>query len=76
MRYWSGDNPQEFHEKPLHCEWVTVWCAFSKVGMIGPYFFEESNRTVTVNSERYTEMIREFFFPKLEGMDLGDVWFQ
>lgn len=76
MRYWSGDNPRELHEKPLHCERVTVWCAFSKAGIIGPYFFEENNRAVTVNSERYTEMIREFFLPKLEEMDLGDVWFQ
>ena len=43
-RYWGGDNPQELHEKPLHCERVTVWCAFSKVMIIGPYFFEENNR--------------------------------
>ena len=71
MRYWSGDNPRELHGKPLHCE--RVWCAFSKVGIIDPYFFEENNRTVTVNCERYTEMIGEFFLPKLEEIDLGDV---
>ena len=27
MRYWSGENPRELHQKPLHCERVTVWCA-------------------------------------------------
>ena len=71
MRYWSGNNPRELHEKPLHCERVTVLCAFSKLGTIGHYFFEQNNRTVTVNSERYTEMIREFFVLKFEEMDLG-----
>ena len=36
MRYWSGDNSRElFNFLPLHCERVTVWCAFSKVGIIG-----------------------------------------
>ena len=25
MRYWSGDNSRELHEKPLHCERATVF---------------------------------------------------
>lgn len=76
MRYWSDVNPRELHEVPLHCERVTVWCAISRVAIIGPYFFEENDRAVTVNSARYREMIEEFFLPQLEELDLGDVWFQ
>lgn len=76
MRYWSDTNPRELHQRPLHCERVTVWCAVSRVGIIGPYFFEENERTVTVNAARYTEMINGFFLPNLAEMDVGDVWFQ
>lgn len=39
MRYLSGVNPQELHEKPLHAERVTVWCALSRTAIIGPWFF-------------------------------------
>lgn len=65
MRYWSGANPRELHEKPLHCERVTVWCALSKVAIIGPYFFEEAEHTVTVNA------VRIFFSQILKKWDLG-----
>jgi hypothetical protein len=35
--------------------------------VIGPYFFEdESGRAVTVNSARYTEMLRTFLEPELQ----------
>lgn len=76
MRYWSGTNPRELHEKPLHCERVTVWCAISKAAIIGPYFFEEDERAVTVTAARYREMLSSFLFPKLDEITLGDVWFQ
>ena len=76
MRYWSGENPREHHQKPLHCERVTVWCAISVIGIIGPYFFEENERAVTMDAVRYRDMIEEFFLPSLEEMDIGGVWFQ
>ncbi|PNF21918.1 hypothetical protein B7P43_G01779 [Cryptotermes secundus] len=76
MRCWSGNNPRELHERPLHSDKVTVWCALSRVGVIGPYFFEEDNHAVTVNSQRYVDMIKNFFEPALEEMHLGNVWFQ
>ena len=76
MRFWNDANPHELHQKPLHCERVTVWCAISRAAIIGPYFFEENEDTVTVNAVRYREMITTFFLPKLEEMDIGDVWFQ
>ena len=27
FRYWARANPHELHERPLHSERVTVWCA-------------------------------------------------
>ena len=45
--------------------------------MIGPYFFEDgAGNAVTVNGERYRNMITEFLWPQLDGMDLEDMWFQ
>ena len=61
MRYWSEMNPKELHQRPLHSDSVTVWCAVSRMGIIGPYFFEENGRAVTVNSVRYLTVIEEFF---------------
>ncbi|PNF24557.1 hypothetical protein B7P43_G05389 [Cryptotermes secundus] len=76
MRYLSSNNPRELHERPLHSDKVTVWCALSRVGVIGPYFFEEDNHAVTDYSQRYVDMIKNFFQPALEEMHLGNVWFQ
>jgi len=36
FRYWSQANPPALHEKPLHSQIVTVWCATSASGIIGP----------------------------------------
>lgn len=36
FHYWSATNPKEIHEKPLHISKVTVWCAISSFGIIGP----------------------------------------
>lgn len=76
FRYWSENNPRVIHQKPLHSDRVTVWCAVSRIGIIGPYFFEEGNRAVTVNSERYVSMLQNFFAPALEQLGLQNVWFQ
>ena len=60
-RYWATENRRDIHQKPLHSEKVIVWCGVASFGVIGPYFFEdEAGRAVTVNSARYTEMLRTF----------------
>jgi len=41
FRCWPATNPVELHERPLHSSKVTVWCAISSLGIIGPYFFED-----------------------------------
>ena len=65
------------YEKPLYAQRVTFWCGFWAGGVIGPYFFEnEVGDTVTVNGVRYRNMITEFLWPRLDGMDLEGMWFQ
>ena len=71
MRYWADTNPRELHERPLHSPKVTVWCAISSTGIVGPWFFEENEVTVTVNSDRYVNMLEEFFFHELKNWTKG-----
>ena len=33
FRYWSQNNPREFHQRPLHSPKVTVWCAMGSFGV-------------------------------------------
>ena len=33
FRYWSESKPRSLHEKPLHSERVTVWCAVANFGV-------------------------------------------
>ncbi|PNF29530.1 hypothetical protein B7P43_G01911 [Cryptotermes secundus] len=80
FRYWSAENPQELHQRPLHSPRVTVWCAVAEFGVWGPYFFEENGLTVTVTSNRYCHMIETFLRPKLNQFvgdhEEGQAWFQ
>ena len=60
-RYWVAENPRAKHQKPLHSPKVTVWAAMSAHGIIGPHFFENrQGKSVTVNSDRYIAMLRDF----------------
>jgi len=66
FHYWSQTNPRALHEKPPHSQKVTVRCAMSASGIIGPYFFEnEVGNAVTVNADRYVEILQNFFTPQL-----------
>lgn len=78
-RYWASENPKLMHETPLHSPKVTVWCAVTGTDVIGPYFFQDDNgNTVTVTSERYRQMITEFFLPEVrrKRIPIRRVWFQ
>ena len=48
------------------------------MGIVGPYFFEEEGATVTVTSERYVEMLRNFLRPQLRSLrvNMEEMWFQ
>lgn len=76
-RIWSSENPRQIQEREMHPQRVTVWCAFWAEGVIGPFFFEdERGQAVTVNGERYRNMITDFLWPNLENVDLTELWFQ
>lgn len=79
LRFWAQAQPHEHVNRPLSVEKVTVWCGIGCNGVIGPFFFEENGRTVTVNTDRYIEMLRRKFIPALrtkEGVDMNTVIFQ
>jgi hypothetical protein len=73
MRIWGSEKPEKFIEKPekfieksAHPLYVTVWCAISAQGFIGPYFFENSDQERTiVNQSNYQNMIKNYFEPEL-----------
>jgi hypothetical protein len=71
---WVTENPQVIHEKPLHTQRGTVWYRFRTGGSIWPYFFEnEPRNAVTMNGVRYRNVVMEFLWPQLDGMDMEDM---
>ncbi len=66
MRIWGSEKPEKIIEKSSHPQYVTVWCAISAQGLIGPYFFEDSNeKKIVVNQSNYQNMIENYFVPEL-----------
>ena len=54
-RVWASNAPDIVLEAPPLRPRVTVWCAMSSTGIIGPFFFEDADGyTLTVNKERYS----------------------
>ncbi|KAI6646359.1 hypothetical protein LOD99_9230 [Oopsacas minuta] len=76
--FWGIQRPMEVAMKPLHSEKCTVWAAISAKGTIGPFFFEENDRAVTVTKEGYIQVLELFWeqlrvlYPSL----LNHFWFQ
>ena len=61
----------------MHSEKVTVWCDLWAGGITGTYFFTDAmNPKVIVNGGRYRDMISNFFWPKMQELDLHEMWFQ
>ena len=77
FRIWGSKNPKIIIEKTLYPQFVTFWCGFWAGGIIVPYFFEnEVGAAVSMNELHCQAMINEFLWPKLEDMDVEDVYFQ
>lgn len=77
VRFWGTENPKELREVPLHSERVTVWCGMTENEIIGPYFFEDDNgKTVTVNGQRYHNLVTDFLIPKVNEMNVANLYFQ
>ena len=61
-RFWGKTPPDEVLQKPLHSPKVTVWCALSGQGIIGPFFFEDRDgNTTTINKDRYISILKKFW---------------
>lgn len=72
MRFWAEEQPHCHTERPLHSEKLTVLCAISSRGIIGPYVFKD-----TVNSERYLSLLKNKFVPALrkQSPNMDNEWF-
>jgi inhibitor of nuclear factor kappa-B kinase subunit alpha len=72
MRFWANEQRHQIAEMPLHSDKVTVWCAMSSRGIIGPYVFSD-----TVNSDRYISLLNNKFLPELRkrSTDINSEWF-
>ena len=71
FRIWGTENPRAKIEKPLHPLKVTVWCALSASGIIGPFFFD-----TTVGQDNYLEMLHSQFLKEATKRDvIKDHWF-
>ena len=70
--HWGSTKPTDVVEKPLHPTKVTVWCAISSAGLIGPYFYEENGRNVTVTGVRYLDLLQQKFYPDLSDFTISN----
>jgi hypothetical protein len=77
-RVWGEENPHATVEHEQQSPSVTVWCGVSAKGILGPYFFEEDGRAVSVTSIRYRRMLEDIVIPELHRLHipLNKVWFQ
>ena len=73
-RIWGSKYPHVVHGQPMHPPKLIVWCGLWANDIIGPYFFENADGvSVTVDSERYRNMLREFLLPNLDEMDVNQL---
>ena len=57
----------ETSKTTTHPKLLTVWCGFCFRDIIGPFFFKnEQGEAVTVNGDRYRNMMNELLFTKIE----------
>ena len=56
--FWGTEKPNFPYEIPLHDDKITAWVVLSSACGIGPFFFEEKGENVTVNSERYIQLLK------------------
>jgi hypothetical protein len=59
-RIWGTEKPEIMAVRPLHPKRVTVWCAISYQGIIGPYFLSKS-----IDGQTYRVEILEKFFSEI-----------
>lgn len=77
--FWGSQRPDEVTERQLKGPKVTAFVAYNaRHGLLGPYWFEEGGRTVTITSERYCEVIARFHSDLIAILTPGQIrmaWF-
>ena len=74
-------RPDEVVERTAFPEKVTIWCAISSHGILGPYFYEENGSRVKVNGVRYVDLLENKLYPDLSQFSFNhphlttDWWF-
>ena len=60
--FWGSEPPKEITERQLKGPKVTAFVAYNaRHGLLGPYWFEDDRgQTVTINAERYREIVNQF----------------
>jgi len=72
FRFWGAERPTVCQSRPLHSPRVTVWCALSAKGIIGPKFIDS-----TVDSTAYCNTLNNYFLPHAHELGwINDFWFQ
>ena len=77
--FWGSNAPDYCLQRPLHSLKCTAWIAISKHGIIGPFWFEDENgRAVTINKERYIEVLGMFWtaLGRRRGVSRAAHWFK
>jgi hypothetical protein len=80
--HWGSQRPTAVVPIRRFPEKVTVWCAISSYGVLGPYYYEQNGQNVTVNGIRYHDMLERKFIPDLfnfclqHDLDPLEMWFQ
>lgn len=71
-RYWGTENPHLSVIRPLHPQKVSVWCAISHGGIIGPFFLSKY-----VDQHVYRDEVLNKFIPKAQSKrQVSNFWFQ
>ena len=59
--FWGVEPSDEVSEMPLKVPKSICFSALNAIwGMLGPYWFEDNVKTVTVNDKRYYDVLRRF----------------
>ena len=77
--FWGSEQPEEITKKKLKGPKVIAFVAFkARHGLLGPYWFEEDVKTVTINAARYRDVIKMFYDDLSEALSEGQLrmaWF-
>ena len=76
--FWGSAPPEHCLQRPLHSIICTAWVALSKHGIIGPYWFEDDEHAITVNTERYLQILGKFWaaLSRQRRVVRAEQWFQ